>query len=431
MSDVDPVSPTAEEPGDASRDSAGPGYERTDRAAQRRSRTIRFAVLLAVLAFITTIGYLHQTLGINKPVGVDALCPFGGIETLWALISGAGYVKKIAASSVVLLFSIVLTAFVFRRSFCGYVCPLGALQELFGRLGNALFKGRRRPTVPAAIDRPARWLKYFVLVFFTLWTWQAAALVIRPYDPWVAWMHLTTGELFAEFGIGLAVLVVSLAGSVVYERFFCKYLCPMGAFLAVLSPLSLFKVKRDAEACIDCNACNKACPVNIEVATAEVVRTPECINCNECVNVCPAAGALTVSARDAGKLSPNAVLGWTAAVIIGVIAVNTYTGAFAWTMPALARPSASGVMTVNPDDIKGSMTFAEVSAATGIPAAAFEQRFGVKPSDMNAKIKDLASVYGFDVHTDVRAFVAEQIAAGAAQSAPAETGGGAEGAGED
>lgn len=438
MQDLDPASLTAEETADSAAESVSPPA-RSDRAAQRRSRTIRFVVLLGVLAFVTTIGYLHQSLGINKPVGVDALCPFGGIETLWSLLSGAGYIKKIAASSVVLLFSIVITAFVFRRSFCGYVCPLGALQELFGRIGHALFRGRKRPTLPMAVDRPARWLKYLVLAFFTLWTWQAAALVIRPYDPWVAWMHLTTGELFAEFGIGLAVLVVSLAGSVVYERFFCKYLCPMGAFLGVLSPVSLFKVRREADACIDCRACDKACPVNIKVSTADVVRTPECLNCNECVNVCPAAGALSVGSRDAGQLSPNAAMGWTAAIIVGVIAINSYTGTFAWTMPALARPTASGGTTVNPEDIRGSMTFAEISSATGIPAAAFEQRFGVQPSDMSSKIKDLATVYNFDVHTDVRGFVAEQIAAGAVQSqgvggAPAAgsaPAGGSEGSGED
>lgn len=159
--------------------------KRSDRAAQQRSRTIRLGVLTAILVFITGVGYLHQTGTAFKPIGVDALCPFGGIETLWSLISGAGLLKRIAVSSVILLATTLLTAVVFRRAFCGYLCPLGAVQELFGKIGKAIWP-KNRPVMPAIIDKPARLLKYGILLFFTVWTWQAAALVIRPYDPWVA-----------------------------------------------------------------------------------------------------------------------------------------------------------------------------------------------------------------------------------------------------
>ena len=117
---------------------------------------------------------------------------------------------------------------------------------------------------------------------------------MRPYDPWVAWAHLTSAELLTEFGIGLTVLIVSLVGSLVYERFFCKYLCPTGALLGLLAKVSFFRIKRDAGTCIDCGLCDRACPMNVEVATAAVVTSSECISCNECVNVCPVAGALEV-----------------------------------------------------------------------------------------------------------------------------------------
>jgi polyferredoxin len=397
--------------------SDGSRYPRTDRGAQKRSRAIRWAALLGVLALVTTIGVLHQRMGAGKPVGVDALCPFGGIETLWSWLSSGALIQRIAVSSLVLLAATVVLALVFRRAFCGYVCPLGALQELFGKLGSRAFGRNKRPVVPAALDRPARWLKYGILAFFTLWTWQAATLVMRPYDPWVAYMHLTSGELFAEFGIGLAVLGVSLAGSIVYERFFCKYLCPMGATLAVLSPLSVFKVVRTESACIDCAACDKACPVNVPVSTSTVVNDWECINCNECVNVCPAAGALEVATSRGSVLSPNRVLGVTAIIVAGVIGVATLAGAFAWRMPggggegaAIAAPAPGTAVDVN--NIRGSMTFADIASYTSVPAIAFERQYGVAPQDMTVPVKDIAAKYGFDVHTDLRAFAAEQIAAG-------------------
>ncbi len=399
-------------------DPAAPGV-RSDRVAQRRSRMIRLAILAVSLLGITAIGILHQVGGIAKPVGVDALCPFGGIETLWSLLSGGGYLKRIAASSVILLMGTVVLGVVFGRAFCGYLCPLGALQEFFGMIGKAIWP-RKRPTMPAALDRPARYLKYVVLAFFTIWTFQAAELVIRPYDPWVAWMHLTSDELLVEFALGTAVLGISLAGSVVYERFFCKYLCPMGATLGIVSKVSLFKVRRSAETCTSCGSCDKACPVNITVSTVDSVRSAECLACNECVNACPVADTLTLAsstqAAPGRSISPGVMIGATLAIFVAIVGTTTVAGAFSWTMPSLADSAGAATgagVAINVEDIRGSMSFSEVSAATGIPAQAFEQQFGIQPSEMDLRIKDLASTYGFDVHTDVREWVQAQIDAGA------------------
>ena len=402
-----------------------PPAQRSDRTAQKRSRGIRLGVLTAILVLITGIGILHQTGTSFKPVGVDALCPFGGIETLWSLMSGAGLMRRIAVSSVVLLATTFLIAIVFRRAFCGYLCPLGVLQELFGKIGTAIWP-KNRPVMSAAIDKTARLLKYGVLVFFTVWTWQAATLVIRPYDPWVAWMHLTSAELFAEFGVGVAILGISLVGSIVYDRFFCKYLCPMGAFLGAISRFSLFKVRRVESTCIDCKLCDRACPVNVTVSTVDVVQDAECINCNECVNACPVADTLVVSTSTgngtATAFGASQMMWLVFALAAIMIGVTTVSGAFAWTMPTLSSAVEQTGGTLNVEDIKGSMTFAEVSAASGIPTAVFMQQYGISDADLNAKIKDLVPIYGFDVHTDVREFVAAQMAAGA--GAPA---GGSEG----
>ena len=353
-------------------------------------------------------------------ISTTATMMFGGIETLWSIFSGGTLVTKIAASSVVLLAVTIVLAIVFRRAFCGYVCPLGAIQELFGRIGKAMWGKRRRPELPAALDKPARWLKYVVLAVFTVWTWTTATLVIRPYDPWVVWMHLSSAEVWAEFAVGVGVLVVCLLGSIVYERFFCKYLCPMGGFLGAISRFSLFKVRREETTCIDCKACDKACPVNIKVSEVETVESPECINCNECVNACPVKDTLVVATKGAPAsrrtLSPNKVLLSVLAIVAVLLAATTALGTFEWTMPGLAAATpASGtaapaVPDVNVEDIKGSMTLDEVIAATTIPAGDFEAKFGIKASETGEKIKDLADKYGFDVHTDFRTFVEERLA---------------------
>src|SRR5512133_3343688 len=136
--------------------------EKAPRGPRTASRVVRWSILGAVLVLVTVLGYLHQRLGIGKPVGVDALCPFGGLETLGSLISDGVLVQRVALSSVLLLGATVATAIVFRRAFCGRICPLGFLQELFGGIGRRIF---RRPfQMPAALDRPARFLKYVVLI---------------------------------------------------------------------------------------------------------------------------------------------------------------------------------------------------------------------------------------------------------------------------
>ncbi|MCL4078410.1 4Fe-4S binding protein [Coriobacteriia bacterium Es71-Z0120] len=376
---------------------------------RRTARIVRWAVLAAVLAMVTALGILHQRAGAGRPVGVDALCPFGGLETLWSLISSGTLVRRIALSSVLLLGATVAVALVFRRAFCGRICPLGFLQELSGRLGRRIFG--RRLSVPASLDKPARLLKYVVLAASLGLAWTTADLAIRPYDPWVAYQHLTSPELVAEFGVGLAVLVVSLVGSLLYDRFFCKYACPMGAFLALISRFSIFKVRRNAETCIDCKACDRACPMNVNVSAATTVSNPECIDCGECVAACPVADTLAISSGTR-SLTPVTASVFSVGLFATLIAGATAAGAFEWSQPTLKQEMereapASGTVAPGSFDvslIKGSTTISEVVEAAGVPAEAFTAVYGVPASEQDRPLKELKDVYGC-YPGDVRAFV--------------------------
>lgn len=400
--------------------------DKAPKGPRSTARIVRWAVLASVLVLVTALGILHQKLGVNKPVGVDALCPFGGLETLFSLLVGDGLIKRVAASSVALLVAAVLTALVFRRAFCGRICPLGYLQELVGGIGGKLF--RRRPVMPKTLDRPARYLKYVVLAAILLLTWNAGELLIRSYDPWVAYNHLTSAELLTENAIGLGVLVVALIGSLVYDRFFCKYACPMGAFLGLISRFSIFKVRRNAETCIDCKACDKACPVNVTVSEVEIVSSPECIDCGECVAACPVKDTLAVSARGRNGLSPITAGVLAVGTFAALVAGATVTDNFDWTVPTLreqiesgaggqARGSGEGEGTGGsieglPFDtalIKGSTPLSQVVEASDIPASVFTQVYGVPESEMDSALKDLKTEYGCSPG-EVRAFIEAYVA---------------------
>jgi ferredoxin len=85
-----------------------------------------------------------------------------------------------------------------------------------------------------------------------------------------------------------------------YKNFWCRYLCPYGGLLGLLSRFSPFKVRRNEEKCIHCHACTQNCPTLIDVEKKEVVKSEECFGCLTCVSHCPAEGALELTAS-AGK----------------------------------------------------------------------------------------------------------------------------------
>ncbi len=284
------------------------------RAKRKRVKAWRLAVLVILLAAATTLGCLHQLNLARRPVGVDALCPFGGVESAITLIATGAMLERVAWSSFILLLATLIVALVFRRVVLRAHLPAGRAAGA-GRPAGAgdLRKTPHGPGAPSTV--PCATSSIAVLVVFVTLSVVLGQLAIRPYDPWAAWNHLIGKDLFTGFLVGFIVLVASLVGSLLFDRFFCKYLCPMGAFLAVIRRIGWFRVRRNDATCTHCYACDKACPVNIKVEAVSEVRSLECIDCNLCVNACPVPNTLTLNgprgepglrpARPCGSPSPS------------------------------------------------------------------------------------------------------------------------------
>jgi polyferredoxin len=90
------------------------------------------------------------------------------------------------------------------------------------------------------------------------------------------------------------VLLALVVLSIVVPYFWCRYLCPYGGLLGVLSLLSPLKVTRHAPSCIDCGLCARACPSHLPVDRLSRVRSDECVGCLSCVAACPVPRALRV-----------------------------------------------------------------------------------------------------------------------------------------
>lgn len=328
------------------------------------------------LALATVLPILHQRLP-GMP-SIDGICPFGGLEGLYAWVAGQGLLKYLYPGNIVLLGGIVAVGVVAARFFCGWICALGSLQGIFGSLGRRIF--RRRFDLPRPVDRVLRWVKYPVLAAILFFTWQTGTLVVRHFDPWAAWGHLSAGweELWGEFALGLVILAATLVLSLFSDRVFCKYLCPLGAFNGLLARIPLLRIKRDNVTCTDCKACDRRCPMALDISPSLQVPPGECIGCQECVSTCPTRKD-TLSLHFAGrKVSPWLVVVLGLGLYLAALGVGQALGMARFGPEALATLHAEGRASIA--DIKGSATWADVAATFGVDMEALMEVCGVDPS---------------------------------------------------
>ena len=360
------------------------------------TRVLRIVFLIGLLVYITYESLMHQILGGGKAPSIHALCPFGALESLYTLLFMGTFIQKIYSGTVVLLVLTVILAILFRRSFCGLLCPFGALQELFAGIGRKLFK--KRFIIPMQIDRPLRYLKYVLLLLTVIMAWIYGTLWMSPYDPYSAYSHLydISGSIEEEplAIIGFILLLFTILGSFLYDRFFCKYLCPVGAFYGIIGKISPTRVERNDSLCTHCKICNKACPVNIDVEKAVKVTNAECINCNECVLACPRKGALEV--KTAGKkLHPAAVFALVIGLFFGTILVAQATGNYEIIPSAIKEGE---IITIA--DIKGYYTIEDSAIATGLSLQELYEKLGIPENvPKNTQMKNISNVaegYDFD-----------------------------------
>jgi len=272
-------------------------------SAWRTPQTFRRLVQLAFAGFVAYTTILHVVVGeggAQITASPEAYCPFGGMETLYRFVTTGGrFVPHTHLSNVVLFAAVMLTAFLARSAFCGWICPLGFLQDMVTGLSEFVQKRvpgvrravrtlKKRGAGLAVLDRPLRLVKYGVLIWAVTGAAIYGVMVFRDYDPWAA--LLTIFEL--SVGPGLVVLGITLVASLFIERSWCRYACPLGAISGLAGWLSPVYLKREESACTACGVCTRACPMGLPVHTATTIKSPDCIGCLECTGVCPRAGAL-------------------------------------------------------------------------------------------------------------------------------------------
>ena len=163
----------------------------------------------------------------------------------------------------------VVTTILWGRLYCGRVCAFGAMTQLMDKIVPA----RLRFELPRRIEQKANYIKYGILGVTVLYFVVTKDISIYRYvEPfWMFSLQATTG-----LWIGLAVLLIA---TVFVRNLYCRFLCPVGAFLGLLSNLTVFRIKRWSE-CKTCKICEKACEWGA-IQGPKIIAS-ECVRCDDC-----------------------------------------------------------------------------------------------------------------------------------------------------
>jgi len=230
-----------------------------------------------------------------RPPSVEAFLPISALVALKRLIL-TGLYDSIHPAGLTIFLAILAISVLFRKGFCGWICPVGFASNLLEKIG---FKLKTQFVLPELLDYLLHSFKYLLLFFFAylivlkMDLSAIEAFLRSPYnitvDARMLYFFLSPGSL------ATAILTFLFLVSFIIKNFWCRYICPYGALLGIFSYFSPVAIQRDPDKCIDCHQCDRMCPVMLPVSMKKgLVRSPECIGCLDCVSVCPQDDCLNV-----------------------------------------------------------------------------------------------------------------------------------------
>jgi len=261
----------------------------------RRISQIFFFVLFVWFCIVSTVGekfWQIRAWPVNWFLQLDPLVAIGTILTTHTL-----YMPLLWALATVIL------TIVFGRFFCGWICPFGSIHHFVGFLGNRRIKTAEK--IRLSRYRKAQRVKYFILIvflFMAAFPSVDATLQIGLLDPIslvsrsfnllllpIVDKSINFISVSARFYEGawliLAVFFVAILLNFVIPRFYCRFICPLGALFAILGRFAIWRIGKNKSECINCKLCEQSCEGGCEPAGK--IRISECVLCFNCRQDCP------------------------------------------------------------------------------------------------------------------------------------------------
>ncbi len=387
---------------------------------------LQWGVLAALIIVITGI------IPGKEPADPEAYCPVGGLEALTTyLVNGS---LPCSMSSLQIMMGIMLAAGVvlFSKLFCGYLCPLGTVQDLLMKARKGLHIKGIDVKNGSVADSILRIFKYGLVFWIFYMTATSSELFCKNLDPYYA---VATG-FKGEITLWMSIVTVSLVvlGSFFINMFWCKYLCPLGAIsnslkfwiwivvlfliywicglvglnipwwvllavfciagylLEILNrkpKYQILNVIKDPNACTHCGICNKKCPYGIDVDGLGEGRldSVDCTLCGECVAACPAnalhIGVCRNKKSGFGKYLPALLT--VILVILGMWIGNKFE------LPTIDE--SWGIETVAEDGTVTQLVDPETLAETRIDGLRSVKCYGSSMA-FKAKLQKIPGIYG-------------------------------------
>ena len=214
-------------------------------------------------------------------------CPIGSFQ---AVVGSSKFGFSYYITGFLILLGVLLGRFI-----CGFLCPFGWLQELLHNIPSKKLSTKKL--------KPLTYLKYIILLLAVVLLPALAVNDVGMGDPFFCKYICPQGVLEGAIPLSLVnegiraalgtlfvqklfILLAAVALSILFYRPFCKWICPLGAFYALLNKISLLEIKMDEQKCVSCGKCAASCKMDVDVR-----KTPnhaECIRCGKCITACPA-----------------------------------------------------------------------------------------------------------------------------------------------
>ncbi len=148
------------------------------------------------------------------------------------------------------------------RFFCGWMCAFGTFNDIIYLMSKKVFKIKYK--IPEKADSILKYIKYIILVFIIIVMWTLKSTAFDNASPWDAFAAFpNVSQAISTFTIGFILLAIITVGAMFIERFFCRYLCPLGAVFTVISKIRIFNINKPRDNCGKCRACTNTCAMGI------------------------------------------------------------------------------------------------------------------------------------------------------------------------
>ncbi|WP_017211137.1 4Fe-4S binding protein [Clostridium beijerinckii] len=273
----------------------------------KKSQIIRHIIQL--IAFILLPGLYSMT--------------FSEVKTVYQMIINGNFNFFEALPSLIEFVAIMLLTIVLGRWFCGWICAFGAYNDLIYFISKKVFKIKFR--VDEKVDSILKYFKYVVLLFIIAISWTMGSSILESTSPWDAFGQITdVSTIFSSLLVGLIFLILITIGAAFIERFFCRYLCPLGAIFSIISKIGIVKINKPKADCGKCRACTMNCSMGLPLYRVDCVKGGDCINCLKCTEVCYRNNAnVNLLGRDLdAKLTGSVAM----ATFLGVYGLTNFAG---------------------------------------------------------------------------------------------------------